>query len=152
PARAGDRRGAHRRAAHHAALPPPPTPHLELRLHEREDGGARPYHARHYGEHGSERDEGDVDGRQIGGLRQHGRRESTRVRALDHEHARILPELPRELPVADVERDHPPRATLEQAVGEAARRGAHVERYQVTRLEAEGIERTGELLAAPAHV
>src|SRR5439155_664682 len=80
------------------------------------------------------------------------RRESTRVRALDHDHAHILPELPGELPVADVERDHPPRAALEQAVGEATRRGADVERDQVARLEAEGVERPGQLLAASAHV
>src|SRR5947199_10122232 len=63
-----------------------------------------------------------------------------------------MPELPRELPVADVERDHPPRAALEEAVREPSSRGAHVERYQVTHLETEGVEGAGELLAAAAHV
>src|SRR2546427_35163 len=84
--RAGDRLRAPRRVAHHAALPHPPAPHLELRLHEREDGGARPDHARDRGEHASERDEGDVDDRQIGDLGEHRRYEATGVGALDHHH------------------------------------------------------------------
>ena len=50
-----------------------------------------------------------------------------RVDALDHRHPLVVAKPPVELAVRDVERDHPRRAALEQAVGEAAGGGADVE-------------------------
>ena len=53
--------------------------------------------------------------------------EVARVAALDHGHPGIVAQAPVELAVGDVERDDPRRAALQQAVGEAAGRGADVE-------------------------
>ena len=49
------------------------------------------------------------------------------VDALDHRDALVVAQPRVQLAVADVERDHPRGAALEQAVGEAAGRGADVE-------------------------
>ena len=54
--------------------------------------------------------------------------EVARVHALDHGDARVGAQLPVQLAVADVEGDHAPRAAVQQHVGEAAGRGADVER------------------------
>ena len=56
------------------------------------------------------------------------RLEMARVGVLDHRDARIAAQLPVQLAVADVERDHVARAALQPDVGEAAGRGADVER------------------------
>ena len=53
-----------------------------------------------------------------------------------------------QLAVADVERDHPGRSTLEQGVREAAGRGAQVEGVASRRVDAELVEGVRELLAA----
>ena len=53
--------------------------------------------------------------------------EDARVRPLEHGDARVVAQPLVQLPVADVERDHAPRAALEQDVGEAAGRRADVE-------------------------
>ena len=53
--------------------------------------------------------------------------EAAGVEPLDHGHARILAQPQVDLPVGDVERGHPGGAALQQAVGEAAGRGADVE-------------------------
>ena len=63
-----------------------------------------------------------------GRVRELVRRERAGVGALDHGHALVLAQAVVELAVGDVERDHVGRAALEQAVGEAAGRGADVER------------------------
>ena len=59
--------------------------------------------------------------------------ETARVGALEHHDPRILAERPRQLSVADVDRDHAARAAAQQAVGEAAGRGADVERHACRR-------------------
>src|SRR3989442_12412323 len=51
-----------------------------------------------------------------------------------------------QLPVTDVERDHAPRATLEQDVGETAGGGADVGRVGPGDIEAERVERVRELV------
>ena len=53
-----------------------------------------------------------------------------------------------ELAVTNVERDHPCGSALEQAVGEAAGRGAQVEAVLSGRIDAERVERLRELLSA----
>ena len=57
-----------------------------------------------------------------------------------------------QLAVADVERDHARRAPLQQHVGEAAGRGADVEAVEPRDVDAEGVERVGELVPGPRHV
>ena len=114
------------RRAHHPA-PGPPPPELELGLDQGQDLAAGRQTAGHRGQHLGQRDEGDVDRRQAGLVREVGGRQLARVLPLDHLHPGIVAKAPLELPVADVEGDHAPRAALEQAVGEAARGGADVE-------------------------
>ena len=57
-----------------------------------------------------------------------------------------------QLPVADVERDHVRGAVLQQAVGEAAGRGADVEAVEARDGDGERFERVLELLAAAGDV
>jgi hypothetical protein len=54
-----------------------------------------------------------------------------------------------ELRPPDVERDHLGGAALEKDVGEAAGRGADVETASAGGIDAEGLERVVELVAAP---
>ena len=70
------------------------------------------------------------------------------VRPLEHGHARVVAEPFVELAAADVESDHPRRAALEQDVGEAAGRGADVERVAPGRVDVELVEGVRELLPA----
>ena len=77
---------------------------------------------------------------------------STRVHALDHVHARVVAKAPVELAVADVEGDHPLGAALQQAVGEAARRGADVEAGAALDVDLERVERVLELEPAARDV
>ena len=90
----------------------------------------------------------DVDRAEIG--RQIFAPQVPRVEALDDGDARIGPEPPGELAVADVERDHVARAAVEQHVGEAAGRGADVERDAARDVEVKRVERVGELEPAAA--
>ena len=64
----------------------------------------------------------------------------------------IAAQPPVELPAADVERDDAGRAALQQDVGEAAGGGADIERAASVRVDAERVERAGELDAAAADV
>src|SRR5204863_407937 len=89
---------------------------------------------------------------EVGRLGHHLRTEHARVRPLEYGDARVLAQAPGELPVADVDREHPPGATLEETVGEAAGRRADVYRDATADVDAERIERAGELLAAAAHI
>ena len=78
--------------------------------------------------------------------------ERARVHALENRDARVVADLRVELPVADVERDHPRRAALEQHVGEPAGRGADVERIETGDVDPERVERVGELVPAAGDV
>ena len=75
-----------------------------------------------------------------------------RVEAFDEDDTRIVPKCPVELAVAHVERDHARRAALKQDVGEASRRGPDVERFAPVDLNAERVERVGELDASTPDV
>ena len=72
-----------------------------------------------------------------------------RSRTID---AGIAPQLPIELAVADVQRDDARRPAAKQDVGEAAGRGADVERETAGHLDPEDIQRVRELDAAAADV
>ena len=60
-------------------------------------------------------------------------RQAAGVEVLDDDDARVVAQRPVELAVADVERDDARRAALQQHVGEAAGRGADVERLAAAR-------------------
>ena len=72
-------------------------------------------------------------------------RQPARVEPFVRAHPRVGGEARVELAVADVDRDHRTRAAREQHVGEAAGRGADVEAGEAVGIEAEGVERRGEL-------
>src|SRR5206468_3420281 len=127
------------------------APHLELGLHQRDDLTARREHAEHRGQDLLQRDERDVDDRERRLLAEDPRVERPRVGLLHDHHAGVLAQLGVELAHPDVHGVHAGGAALEQAVGEAAGRGAHVEADPAGHLHLEGVEGVGELLAAPAH-
>src|SRR2546422_105736 len=112
---------------------------------------ARREHAEHRGQDLLQRDERDVDDRERRLLAEDPRVERPRVGLLHDHHAGVLAQLGVELAHADVHGVHAGGAALEQAVGEAAGRGAHVEADAAGDLHLESVERVGELLAAPAH-
>ncbi len=96
--------------------------------------------------HQPEADERDVTDHQL--RREWKLAELASVHALEHDHARVVAQFLRQLPVADIERDHPTHTALEQAVREAARGGADIEAIHPGRIDAEHVERMCELLAA----
>ena len=81
-----------------------------------------------------------------GRIREHLGTELADVRPVEDRDARVGSELPRELAVADVEGDDVPRAALQQAVGESARRRPRVEAVTSGGIDRERVEGGGELL------
>ena len=71
------------------------------------------------------------------------------VDALEHRDAVVRAQSRMKLAVADVERDHPRRTVLQQAIREASRRGPDVEAILARGVEREQLEGVRELLAAP---
>ena len=137
---------------HHAALAHQALADLELRLDQRHRLARRGQHVEDGREHLLERDERDVDGGEIGRLgegvgRAAGGRWSfpspprARRRAASRR-AGPAPRPPRRPAIAPV---------LEQAVGEAARGGAHVEADAPLGSDREAVEGMRQLVAAPAH-
>ncbi len=123
----------------------PLTAELELRLDHRQSLAARRQAGGHGGQDLGERDEGDVDRRQAGREGKRRRGELTCVEALDHGHPRVLAERVGDLAVGDVDGRDAGGAALEQAVGEAAGRGADVEAVAARDLDRERLERVLEL-------
>ena len=75
-----------------------------------------------------------------------------RVHALVYQHARILPQLPIELTLPDVDRVNAGRATLQQHVREAARRRTDVDGDLAGDPKAERVKRARQLVAAARDV
>ena len=75
-----------------------------------------------------------------------------RVEVLDDDDARVVAQLPVQLAVADVERDHACGAALQQHVGEAAGRCADVEALAPANLDLKGVECVRELQSAAADI
>jgi hypothetical protein len=123
---------------------------LELRLDQRHDRRGRRHHPEHGRQRQAQRDERDVDRGQVGRLRQGF--EPAHVGALHDHHARVAAQSVVELAVAHVERVHPARAALEQDVGEAAGRGAHVQGDGARDVQPPGVERRRQLEPAAADV
>ena len=130
-----------------AALADVGRPGLELRLHERERAPARRGAAERGRKRLVEPDERDVADDERRRERKGGAVEAADVRPLEDGHARVVAQLRVQLAVADVEGADPGRAGLEEAVGEAAGRGSHVEAMLPGHVEVERVERVRELLA-----
>lgn len=149
--RDGDNRGRARLGlAHDAALPDGVASRLELRLHESDKITFVAKLLERRGQRQTQRDERDIGHHEIDGLVH--RNGVARVHALVHDDTRILPETPVELALPHVDRVNPDGTTLEEDVGEPARRGADVDRDLPRHVEAEGVERAGQLVATSRDV
>ena len=125
---------------------------LELRLDHRQHLAAGRQAARDRGQDLGQGDEGDVDGRQRGREGQVGGQQLAGVEALDHGHPRVFAQAHVDLAVGDVDRGDPRRAALQQAVGEAAGRGADVEAVAPGDVDPERLQRVLQLGAAARDV
>ena len=143
---------AHRGVADDAALPHVLTRGLKLRLHQREKGSPRSQELQHGRQHGGHGRERDVAHGQVHDVRAHDSRHVHDVGALEQPHARVLPQLPGELRVSNINGHHGRGAALEQAVGEASCGTAHVEAVEAGGVHAKGGETALELEAPAAHV
>ncbi len=122
------------------------APGLELRLDEHERDPVRYRQPEGRGQHEGCGDERHVAGDEL--RRERERLEPARVDPLEHDHP-LVPAEPRvQLPVADVERDHPRGAALQKTIGETARGRTEIEAVLARRIDAERVERVRELLAA----
>ena len=74
------------------------------------------------------------------------------VRALEKGHARVVAQAPIELGPAHIDRQHARRPALQQAIREPSRRAPDIKAPETGRVDAEGIERPGELEAAAPDV
>ena len=128
------------RIADDTAFPDLLPPRLELRLDQRDElrAGLRQLQRRF--EHLRERDEARVADDDVDRLRHLLGCEIAGVGLLQHDHARVLPQLPRELVGADIHRIDLRRPAREQHIGEPAGRAADVERDRAAHIEAEVVE------------
>ena len=99
-----------------------------------------------------ERDERDVDDREVDGVGQGRGGQGARVGPLERGDAGIATQGLGELSATHVESVDVARAALQQDVGEAARRGADIQRGHAARIDPERVEGRRELVAAPADV
>ena len=128
-------------------------PGLELRLHERHDVAPWRHLGRDPAQHVRQGNEGDVNRRERGwfgdskGIRVGGI-EPTGVRPLHRDHARIGAQGVGQLSAPHVESIDAARAAPQQTVGEATGRCSDIEADASRRIDAKGVERGRELLAA----
>ena len=99
-----------------------------------------------------ERDERDVDDGEVDGLAEGLAGQVPGVRPVVDDDPRVAGDRVRQLTPPDVDGVDAGRAALEQDVGEAAGRRAGVEADEPRRVDAERVERGGELVAAAADV
>ena len=131
---------------------------LELRLHQADEDGARLREPRERGRQGRQADEAQVGHQQVERRTQLGGIGQLDVGALEHRHARVLTQLPRQLPVVHVHARHAAGAGLQKAIGESARRTADVHAAHARDVLPERVERALQLmpsarneLLAPTH-
>ena len=119
---------------------------LELRLDQSHQPGPGRGELQSRRERQRQADEADIGDDRRHLLADHLPVERPRVGAFQGHHPRIHPELGVKLAAADIDRIDFGGSACDQHVGEAAGRGADIERYRTLRVEAEGIERGCELL------
>ena len=110
--------------------PPWPTTAagFELRLDQRHQCGVRRSEREWRRQHRRQTDKTSIASYDFDGLGNLLARQHTRVDPLAHDDARVLAQLPGELAVADIDGVDLPRAARQQHIGEAAGRGADIER------------------------
>ncbi|OPY93537.1 MAG: hypothetical protein A4E73_00022 [Syntrophaceae bacterium PtaU1.Bin231] len=100
----------------------------------------------------AERYEGHVDRHEVDVFLQEAAVEAADVGALDGHNPVILPQLPCQLSVTDIDGVDPGDPFLQEAIGEAARRSPHIEGDPAADLQPEGIQGPLELHPSPADV
>ena len=96
-------------------------------------------------------DEREIGGDELGGFGQIGGNEIARV-FFDGDDARVLAELPGELAGGDIDGIDARGATLEEAIGEAARGAAGIEADEAGRIDGEIVEGAREFFAGAAGI
>ena len=125
---------------------------LELRLDQGHEPGARSGQAKRSGQRQGQADEAHIGDDRRHRLANHCAVERSGVGALQGDDLGVGPELGMELAPADIHGIDFGRAPGDQDVGEAAGRGADVERHPPLGVEAERIERRREFEAAPGNI
>src|SRR5262249_60396840 len=98
--------------------------------------------------HRREANKARIAGDQLDRLGDVGTCEVARIHSFENDDPRILAQFPGELPMTDIDGIDAPGTAGQQYVGEAAGRGADVERDALLGLDRKMIERVGELDAA----
>ena len=125
---------------------------LELRLNQRIEHALLAHQLRRDRQNQANADEGHVHHRNGRVQRQHVRRQQARIRPLIERYARVVAQLPRELPVAHVNRIDMRRAVLEADVREAAGRRADVHAHFAAQIRLKGRNCLFQLQSAAAGV
>jgi len=142
----------HLRIAHDSAFAHLALRGLKLRLHQNDHSARRREQRRdRRNKHGGGDETGVADG-QIERLGTVSRLKVPRVDAFADGDARVVPDLPIELAMADVKSPDVGRAALKQAVGEASRGSADVEARPARGMNLKVIESGRQLEAAAADV
>ncbi len=136
---------AHLGVADDTALAHPGAARFELRFHQEQVIGGVGTAAPQGRGHRHEGDEGEIGSHDVDRAPMSSG-PSPRTFALEHGDARVVAERPRQLAAAHVDRDDRGGARLEQAIGEATRRGTGVEGAAPVRIDREPLERGGQLL------
>ena len=140
-----------RGANHAAALRRLPPAGFELRLHQHQQVAAGQHEGGEPPHHQAQADERQVDGHEIRRAAGVARLQVTDVGAFEAAHVRGRQQPLVQLRPADVDGHHARRAVLEEAVGEPAGGGPHVDAALGVHLEVQRRQRPVELVSPAAH-
>ena len=138
--------------ADHALLADLLSARFELWLDEADDLTILGDQSLHHRQHELQADEADIDGHEACLLPDILRLHIADVCLLHADHARVVPELPVELTVADIDGENLDRTVLQHAVGEAAGAGTDIEADLAFTGDAELADRLLELEPATGDV
>ena len=144
--------GLQRRIVHDPAPADVFALQLELRFDQREDHTIWSYQLESARQDQTQRDKGNIDHAKIDHLRNMLAREKPRIDLLSHDDARIVPDFPCQLTVADVHRIHFDGAALQKAIGESPSRRADVHHNLIANANIEIIESAFQLQCASTHI
>ena len=147
-----DHLAVHVRIADHALLSDLLTARLELRFYQADHIRSVRQQFAHRRKHLRQRNEAHVAPCEFDRLGDLFRRDIADVRLLQADYARILPQLPRKLPVAHVDRIDFRGSVLEHAIRKTAGRRADVHTDLSLYADIEHPERFFQFQSAPAHV
>src|SRR6478672_1989737 len=125
---------------------------LKLRLDQGEDHSVRSYQLEGIRQDQSQGNKGNVDHAEIDRFRNIRLAEKSRVELFPYDHARIAPDFPGQLPMANIDRVNLSRAFLEQTIGEPSSRSADIQRRNPVRRNRKMPERPLEFQSTAAHI